>query len=587
MPAALSYPGVYLEEISSGVRTITGVATSITAFIGRAARGPTDDPTMINSYGDFERQFGGLGVGYPMSYAVRDFYLNGGSKAIIVRLFRDPALPAASKTSISLDGLTLAAKSPGNWGKTLRVSIDPEVSQETRIKLGLIAGERLFNLRVSYGFSSETFANVTLKDTARRLDRVLKNESQLLVWNGLADPIETIGTPMLSDAWTKWQALKAAFNANPQVPADIATAQTAYDVAKLLLDDDVLKAEKALAAALAIKPPVPADVGTARTAVMNAQNAQSGADSSPLNEIAYEGQRSIKTGIYALEKADLFNILCVPPDDRSAETTSDVYSTALAYCVERRAILLVDPPASWSSNAATAASTAKSNLDSLNLSGPFARNAALYFPRVIQSDPLRDGQLDTFVPCGIVAGIIARTDTSRGVWKAPAGLDAAMVGIQGVNVSLTDLENGDLNPIGINCLRAFPVNGRVIWGARTLRGADQLADEYKYLPVRRTALFIEESLYRGTQWIVFEPNDEPLWALVRLNIGAFMNTLFRQGAFQGKTSAEAYFVKCDKETTTQNDINLGIVNIVVGFAPLKPAEFVVIKLQQIAGQVQA
>jgi phage tail sheath protein FI len=181
---------------------------------------------------------------------------------------------------------------------------------------------------------------------------------------------------------------------------------------------------------------------------------------------------------------------------------------------------------------------------------------------------------------------MARTDTSRGVWKAPAGLDASMNGIQGVNVNLNDAENGMLNPLGINCLRAFPANGRVIWGARTLRGADQFADEWKYIPVRRTALFIEESLYRGTQWVVFEPNDEPLWAQIRLNIGAFMHNLFRLGAFQGTTPRDAYFVKCDKETTNKTDINSGIVNIVVGFAPLKPAEFVVIKLQQIAGQIE-
>jgi hypothetical protein len=153
-------------------------------------------------------------------------------------------------------------------------------------------------------------------------------------------------------------------------------------------------------------------------------------------------------------------------------------------------------------------------------------------------------------------------------------------------VNLTDEENGQLNQLGINCLRVFPINGRVVWGARTMRGANQLADEYKYIPVRRTALFIEESLYRGTQWVVFEPNDEPLWAQIRLNIGAFMQNLFRQGAFQGSTPREAYLVKCDKETTTQNDINLGIVNILVGFAPLKPAEFVIIKIQQLAGQIE-
>jgi phage tail sheath protein FI len=172
------------------------------------------------------------------------------------------------------------------------------------------------------------------------------------------------------------------------------------------------------------------------------------------------------------------------------------------------------------------------------------------------------------------------------VWKAPAGLDATLVGVPQLSVPLTDDENGELNPLGINCLRAFPAAGRVVWGSRTLRGADQLADEYKYVPVRRLALYIEESLYRGTQWVVFEPNDEPLWAQIRLNVGAFMHGLFRQGAFQGQTPKDAYFVKCDKETTPQDQINLGIVNIIVGFAPLKPAEFVVIKIQQMAGQIE-
>ncbi len=149
---------------------------------------------------------------------------------------------------------------------------------------------------------------------------------------------------------------------------------------------------------------------------------------------------------------------------------------------------------------------------------------------------------------------------------------------------LTDGEIGQLNPLGVNCLRTLPAAGRVVWGARTLQGNDRLASEWKYVPVRRTALFLEESLYRGTHWVVFEPNAEPLWAQIRLNVGAFMNNLFRQGAFAGTTPREAYFVKCDAETTTQDDVNLGIVNIAVGFAPLKPAEFVVIRIQQMAGQ---
>ena len=191
-----------------------------------------------------------------------------------------------------------------------------------------------------------------------------------------------------------------------------------------------------------------------------------------------------------------------------------------------------------------------------------------------------------FPPCGFVAGIYARTDSTRGVWKAPAGSEASLSGAVGLLIAMSDPENGQLNPRAINCLRTLPVYGNVVWGARTLHGDNDRGSEWKYVPVRRTALFIEESLYRGTQWVVFEPNDEPLWAQIRLNVGAFMQNLFRQGAFQGRTPREAYFVKCDRETTTQNDINLGIVNIHVGFAPLKPAEFVVIRIQQMAGQLE-
>jgi phage tail sheath protein FI len=218
--------------------------------------------------------------------------------------------------------------------------------------------------------------------------------------------------------------------------------------------------------------------------------------------------------------------------------------------------------------------------------GTISKNAAIFFPRLRQRDPERDNQWDDFAPCGAVAGVFARTDTQRGVWKAPAGLEATLAGVPQLSLSLTDPENGELNPLGINCLRTMPPAGRVIWGSRTLQGDDRLASEWKYIPVRRTALFMEESLYRGTQWVVFEPNDEPLWAQIRLNVGAFMHNLFRQGAFQGQTPREAYLVRCDRETTTQNDINRGIVNIVVGFAPLKPAEFVIIKIQQLAGQIE-
>jgi uncharacterized protein len=259
-----------------------------------------------------------------------------------------------------------------------------------------------------------------------------------------------------------------------------------------------------------------------------------------------------------------------------------VLSEAIAYAEARRSMILIDVPAS-----VTTFDQARAWINDPANSGLRHRNAVTYWPRIRTADPLKNNRLGTFANAGLMAGLYARTDAARGVWKAPAGTEARLTGVQGLEYVASDSENGVLNPLGLNVLRTFPVIGTVSWGARTMVGADALADEWKYVPVRRLALFIEESLYRGTQWVVFEPNDEPLWAQIRLSVGTFMNNLFRQGAFQGKTPNEAYLVKCDATTTTQADIDLGIVNIFVGFAPLKPAEFVIIQIQQLAGQSQA
>jgi hypothetical protein len=278
-----------------------------------------------------------------------------------------------------------------------------------------------------------------------------------------------------------------------------------------------------------------------------------------------------RQGIFALDSIDLFNLLCL-----CAVTDASTLIDSAAYCQSRGAFLIADVP-----NGMTPDQMA-TYIQGTSL--PKTEYGAAYYPWIDIGDPLSGGLRPT-PPSGTMAGLYARTDTTRGVWKAPAGTEATLTGALGVEYSLTDGENGILNPLGANCIRSFPTFGVVSWGARTLRGADAMSSDYKYVPVRRLALFIEQSLYRGTKWVVFEPNDEPLWAQIRLNVGSFMQNLFRQGAFQGTSPRQAYFVKCDSETTTQNDINLGVVNIVVGFAPLKPAEFVVIKIQQIAGQI--
>ncbi len=275
---------------------------------------------------------------------------------------------------------------------------------------------------------------------------------------------------------------------------------------------------------------------------------------------------------------NLFNLMILPADaEASTPAGAALWGPAGIFCVRRRAMLLVDAPVSWRT---MPVGDIPAQLAALRV-GVVKSHTALFFPQLTVSE---NGLNINVGSTGAIAGLMARTDSNRGVWKAPAGTEADIRGIVGIARNLSDLENGTLNQRAINSARAFPL-GIVNWGARTMDGDDDFGSEWKYIPVRRTALFIEESLYRGTQWVVFEPNDEPLWAQIRLNIGAFMHNLFRQGAFQGKTPKEAYLVKCDRETTTQNDINLGVVNIIVGFAPLKPAEFVVIKIQHLAGQI--
>lgn len=386
------YPGVYVEENPNGPRTISGVSTSNTAFVGFFTRGPMNEPVRITSFSDFERRFGGLDARSEASYAIQQYYLNGGSIALVVRV---------------------AERAPG-----------------------VVEGD---------------------------------------------------------------------------VP-----------------DGDALIA-----------------------------------------------------GMETLDKIS-FNILSLPAaanlDNAGMDT---VYSAAEAFCEARRAFLIVDIPETVDSVNAVIDSTS-GWLTSVG-DGLRHKNAAVYFPRLEISDSLNENRPRNVGSSGTLAGIFARTDSTRGVWKAPAGTDASIRGAR-LTVKLTDPENGALNPLGVNVLRDFPSIGSVAWGARTLEGADRQFSEWRYIPVRRTALFIEESLIQGLKWFVFEPNDEPLWAQIRISVAAFMQGLFRQGALQGASPSEAYFVKCDKETTTQNDIALGVINIFGGFSLLKPAEFIIIKIQQIAGQ---
>jgi phage tail sheath protein FI len=520
MPVAVSYPGVYIEEIPSGVRTITGVATSITAFAGWAPSGPTDHAKLVLSWSDYDREFGGMDKRSLLGYAVWQFFLNGGQQAYIIRVVTTGSATAADNAAmatVTLDTkLTVTAKDPGRWANDYAIVTKKLASDNTRFQLTVA------NIKQDKaGVPVESFSNLSmLPGDPRFAVTVLKNDSQLVnasIVGGATDP-----------------------PADTAIPTTGPNVGQIPDTAKLTNGNDG-------------KPLVPNNSGFESAVFPNSGTG----------------------GIFLLDRVDLFNLLCVP-----GETNPQTLSNLEKFCRDRRAFLIAD-------------SAEDAKLDDFQneakgltgLTGDNAINAAFYFPWVIAPDPLAENRPGEFPPCGYVAGLYARTDSARGVWKAPAGTDASLTGVVGAKIALTNGENGVLNPKAVNCIRTFPVYGTVLWGARTLQGNDERGSEWKYVPVRRTALFIETSLFRALAWVVFEPNDEPLWAQIRLNVGAFMHDLFRQGAFQGKTPQEAYFVKCDKETTTQNDINLGIVNILVGFAPLKPAEFVVIQIQQMAGQI--
>lgn len=384
-------PSSYIPEITTR-GPITGAATAITAFVGRTRTGPTDQPVPITNFRAFETHFGGLWLDSPLSFAVQDYFANGGRQAIVVRL---PEPAAGGATTIS----------------------------------------------------------------------------------------------------------------------------------------DFL-------------PPGAADA---------------------------------KNGLYALDKADAFNLLCIAPHVLDGSIEPALIEAAITFCTSRGAMMIVDPPAEWRS-----ANDAIAGIE--RQVGPASANAALYFPRIVRPNPLRGNRPEIFACCGAVAGVIARIDGQRGVWQAPAGTEATLRATSKLAVSLSDSDQDLLNKRGINCLREIPGQGTVVWGARTRRGAESLADEWKYVPVRRTALFITESLRRGLTWVVFEPNDEPLWASIRNEINAFMQGLFRQGAFKGQSAKEAWFVRCGHDTTTADDIANGIINVMVGFAPLKPAEFVILTIRLATAQ---
>lgn len=637
MPIQPTYPGVYIEEIPSGVHTITGVSTSVTAFAGLAKTGP-NSATHILSYADYERSFGGLVSYSEMSYAINQFFLNGGSEAWVIRLVGQNTTPdkfilqdsTSSKNVLQVNALYagetaryidvfVEAGSTSNTFNLIFVSTSKTNSSDiiTESYDGLVMNQANPQYVVTQvnGVSQLVTVEDLIQDNTTLPAATTQNHGTLTsgtISNVTSVPSASAKSFRISldgsspytvtfptaATFTDLQHAAAAIQSAVQAlrPADPAfsnftcTPDATHNT--LTLASGTYGRGSSVAVRAVPNDNLASDLNLLVGSTSGAQTtpaqlhtltgAQGGAFVASEEYDLFIADRSQREGIYALESVNLFNLLCLP-----GITDVSILSEAAAYCQERGAFLIVDAP----HHAAPPVFGPNDMYNAiLNTTAgqiiPKTSYAAIYYPWILVPDPLNGGALRTCAPCGTIAGVYARIDSTRGVWKAPAGTETSLIGVQGLEYQLKDAENGILNPQGVNCLRVFPAYGPVCWGSRTLLGSDAAGSEYKYVPIRRLALYIEESLFQGTQWVVFEPNDEPLWAQIRLNVGAFMHNLFRQGAFQGTTPSQAYFVKCDSETTTQNDRDLGIVNIVVGFAPLKPAEFVIIQIQQISGQIQ-
>jgi phage tail sheath protein FI len=669
------YPGVYTQELPSGVRTISGAPTSVTLFVGPTVTGIDGRPTRIQNFGDFERNFGGLSQKSNLSYSVLHFFGNGGGEAFVIRVPVDGAVSAA--IGLQEDGstklaMTLTALSSGLGGSEIYAEIDPfEIGASP---YGVGEKKNIYNLSLFDRLTGRTerFGNLKMVAGDARTGQTVVNDlgtgSKLVkldadftvnrpeptgsiyavgalpaAGNFAKDVILNVAVDVRDAAGAASAALSlgatavtvfTAGTAKPQTPLELVNRMAAAINAELRkppaslvmegvgIEIELFEAGKLFRlrtaapatplptrrlsdATVTIADPGAPPVGTDKFSAALFAVAEKIANPSRYrvgapytftgNEVksstgaadGTSGQPNttvFKAAVMALETPDpFFNILCLPdlvrpsatdPNALQHASAMSIYGEAARICAKKFAFLLIDPfPGVNDVGAAEAWKSASFTFQS--------SHAAAYFPNIRVDDPLAPGSIRSHPPSGAMAGVYARTDGNVGVWQAPAGTEASLNGVYGPSVVLSDDQHGILNPLGLNVIRQFPIFGTVSFGARTVDGSNALASEWKYVPVRRTALYILRSLSEGLRWAVHKPNGDALWADLRMNVTSFMQGMFRQGAFKGTSPRDAFFVLCDASTTTQADIDLGVVNIVIGFAPLKPAEFVVISLKQI------
>jgi hypothetical protein len=553
MPVTPTYPGIYIQEAASSLHTITAAPTNIGVFIGYTHPLQTNPKywnkaSLIFGFQDYQRQYGGFfeSAAYAgaadsfgdMAQAVNQFFLNGGTQCYVVAL------------QSSFAASHLAANFPP--------APDPTIPS------GAVAGEQ------APAIGPLTFWGRQVTDATFQLT--------IQVTPSVPPATSPPPTPT-ADVVVTYGPAAPSGSSGPVAGTVIET----YRRVNLVQGDPNYIATRINGVSALVWVTVVSGStftgGTASVATWLPANAWS----SLFSATDFTSQLEPDT---ELDKVPVFNLIVIP-----GVTDTFVLSTALAFCERKRAFFIMDPPPNASADGTdphfpTTIQDAAGTL-------PKSANAALYFPYLKSPNPINGQSTDPVTgatyeipPAATVAGVFANTDLSRGVWKAPAGFQATTTNTTGVvdRGRMTDQRQGVLNPLGINCLRDFPNIGTAVFGARTTVALTQ--EQWRYVSVRRMALFLEQTFYANLGWVVFEPNASPLWAAITMSINSFMLGLFRQGAFQGDTPSQAFKVLCNSQTTTQTDIDNGVVNIIVAFAPLKPAEFVVITLTQMAGQTQ-
>jgi len=556
LPVETTYPGVYIEELPSANHAVTPAPTSVTVFIGysnpfweisgvpKRESPPFGSAVEIHSFAEYEAAFGGFfyspWVPDYLGQAVFQFFLNGGATAYVVALKAEKyvATKKGKETEVAVKPATAAL---GKAGTLITLNalqpVGAPASSESP-QLGL-----LMTITVSHP-TKVPYIN------AKGVEEQVEGADLVLEYGGT---VETYRQLAITE-------VVRALNQRSRLVSAVPTGElTTFEAEGKLLSAGPL--------VLKLTTEPEAETSWAQKPEPSAFHAALAVNAS-------------------LDKVPIFNLMALP-----GITSSATLAEALAYCERKRAFFIMDPPDntvadSEAQHLATAPAGSEQIKEYWNgKTPPVSANGAIYFPYLQITNPVT-GAAATSPPSGFVAGVFAKEDANRGVWKSPAGLETTILGTAGVVAwgAMTDPQQGALNPLGINCIRTFPGMGTVVFGARTLVSDNPAQEQWKYVGVRRMALFLEQSLYASLRWAIFEPNATPLWRALTQEVEAFMLGLFRQGAFEGNSADEAFTVQCDDKTTTQADIENGVVNLLVGFAPLRPAEFVVVQIQQQAGQ---